>query len=1029
MGLKKKVLPLSLAKGIAAGKDPLLPSEGMLEIENGVYNRSGAIDKRTGTEDLGDSTYPDDLNMAEFDGSAVLVGENVQGFESTGAGFSDEGDSYLYDVETASLPTDNEDAVCQKMAEYGNIRAYSYVYRVNKVVTSLKIFTQDITTGEVLDRKTIVSTDTAGIPLFNLLTGLYYYYAETSSNWLYKGTIDTSTGAISAASVVNPAIPPDGAASHLCGCIETETLPGAIALAYHTSTNHVAVIEMSAGVTLGSEYDYAFDEIPLDLSSFIPGSTIVLLTTMETAATTILPADIKCTALRMNIASIHGTTATLYTKAVQAHLATWCMGAVGVRKNDSTMVMFFSVDTDTTGFPDRSLWNYTRLHVRTYSVAAGVGSVGTLEAAGWGMIPISKPTEWDETTYVPVAICPRDTVGLSAGIYPADTAYRDMAVYALLKYGAGDSSIPVAKWLQGYAIASAHDSYETPLARSSRPEIWADGSGNWVTVNPRSNYEEFAPQTTYHPCRVEISPQTNVNALSSKSQLLIPSSLSMSFDGNEVVEDGFINYPETTAEIIAGAGSSIANGTYGYKSSYLYKDAKGKLHRSTESRVKQITITGAHQHVQVRVATPALTRRGTVSVDFYRTKADGSIYHWIQRVTAVAGNHLVDFNDTLADTSPSFKGASPIYTTGGVLNNTQVPSHRVACMHHERRFLVPRENEDSEIQYSKQSGIDDPINHSDILSIGVPPDGGRIYALASYSNQLIAFKEDRILVYFFTERDNTGKGANARAPRVILGKGTTNAKSVIETPSGLMFDAGNGIYALSNKGVVSFIGEPVQYWTDTETIVRGMLVPDRDMAVFLTGGNALAYNYRYNLWSTFSGFAAADGVQVGNLMYFITTPGVPWRENRATYADNEQAYNFRVRTPWYSFSGIGGLARLYRALLSMYNVGDHKLKLKTAYDMVPLFVDDQEFDAEAFSGQFAYLEYYGAMGNATLADKAYTIEGDVSQQKVTSVMFEISDEPPDGGNLRNSFSLVSMSLMVGAKRGLFRQGDARRIGD
>ena len=998
MGLQKKVLPMSLAKGLATGQDPMLPSEGMLEVENGVYNRQGAIDKRTGIEDVGIASHPDDLNMAEFQDKAVLLGESVQVYKDVSSGYSEAADLELYDIQVDPVPMGQYtsrvpgDQVIQ-VVELAAVRAISMQ---NSTSLTWTLLTQDTDTGLIIDELEMTNVLSGAVLLASNNGVLQYFYVATGN--LLKMNSITAAGNINAPATLVTTRAPTG---YLCLDI---VAPTAFMVAFRDTTNQCHVIVVNNAGAIAASYNHNHNERPMCVAQLYAGVAVLVCHDVIAGAIT---------------ATGVTNLGTLYSNRTNVDTGLTIAGNKDLRWGicaeawDSDNLRIFYVLSDTLS---ADFWDGSYIWQNTYTVGvAPAASVGAPVRRFTGAIPIAEPTPKGTTIFLPVLMRPRsDAV--------ATTGAQDQRQYLLLDMTPTPPKV-VARWLPGYGS----DPGALLGANASVCSRLVSDSGTWRFGCPKVTRVTGKTEKNHAPVVVEISPDTVTRAIESDSQLLIPTSKPQVFDGDTVVEDGFNAYPDVDATLNAVPGDLSPGKLYGYKAVYVWTDAQGKRHVSAESKSSSFSTATNQERGSIKYSFLPATDKDDVTIELYRTKGDGSIYYLL--TDPIANNVLAEDASFPDNTLDSALRDEYIYTTGGVLNNTQVPPYRVSCMHHERRFIVPRHAEATEIQYSKLQAPDDPVNHSGILSIHVPPEGGRIYALASYSNQLIAFKKDRILVYFFTERDNTGKGANARAPRVLLGKGTTNAKSVIETPSGLMFDAGNGIYALSNKGVVSFIGEPVQYWTDTETIVRGMLVPDRDMAVFLTGGNALAYNYRYNLWSTFSGFAAADGVQVGNLMYFITTPGVPWRENRATYADNEQAYNFRVRTPWYSFSGIGGLARLYRALLSMYNVGDHKLKLKTAYDMVPLFVDDQEFDAEAFSGQFAYLEYYGAMGNATLADKAYTIEGDVSQQKVTSVMFEISDEPPDGGNLRNSFSLVSMSLMVGAKRGLFRQGDARRIGD
>ena len=74
MALKKQVIPIPMEAGIDAGKDAKVGG-GWTRIENGVFDRRGAVSKRKGQDRSSNTVDGDTLHSF---GSGILIAESGQ---------------------------------------------------------------------------------------------------------------------------------------------------------------------------------------------------------------------------------------------------------------------------------------------------------------------------------------------------------------------------------------------------------------------------------------------------------------------------------------------------------------------------------------------------------------------------------------------------------------------------------------------------------------------------------------------------------------------------------------------------------------------------------------------------------------------------------------------------------------------------------------------------------------------------------------------------------------------------------------
>lgn len=500
-----------------------------------------------------------------------------------------------------------------------------------------------------------------------------------------------------------------------------------------------------------------------------------------------------------------------------------------------------------------------------------------------------------------------------------------------------------------------------------------------------------------------------------RGNLHIPNSNPYIWDGQSLVEDGFLVYPEGLSVAISDGGGKLVNGaTYQWCATYEWMDANGFTHSSAPSPPLEATISAVGDDGLAAIYVPylSLTRKANVRVVLWRTKAKGQIFY---RVSAV-DNSLLSSQALFGDAGGSaaadddLVGAPYLYTTGGRYENIQPQPYRTHAIHQDRHFIVDRERESTHVWYSK-SGVSEDDNEergfqaNDRMLVQVPPDGGRIIALSSYLDRLLIFKETRIYVVTGAGVDDSGQGAGyANAVLLDPAIGCTNEKSVVQIPTGVMFLSKRGIYQLDQSLQRQPVGLPVRDHTDLgvgegldyKRIVAANVIPAKGYVVFSTGGDALVYSYIHGVWSTFSNHEATDAIEWNGWLWWkapYLSGDYVKIENTSSFLDVAKRFAMTLRTGVMSFSGLFAFERIYSVGFLGQAIAACVFRVKTAYDAAPAWLDNQAINGVTALGKyFDVASYLGTMSDTSFLDKTLMIDAGTSRQKCGAVQTEISDE-------------------------------------
>lgn len=534
-----------------------------------------------------------------------------------------------------------------------------------------------------------------------------------------------------------------------------------------------------------------------------------------------------------------------------------------------------------------------------------------------------------------------------------------------------------------------------------------------------------------HANQLDFTGINNFFNVESQNNLLISGGTLQQYDGNSVVEHGFSVFPEnvTATETSAGTGD-IADGTYQYSVVYAWIDNQGQLHRSAPSIPISITVASGPSDVQITAPTLRITKKEQVFLEVYRTEASGTVFYKVTTVDSPVFNDktvdTVSFTDDVTDAN--LISNEILYTTGGVLENIAAPASSLITNFGGR--VVTNDPDDGNVlRYSKLTQEGFPVEFNDTLLTRVGSRGGDISAISAMDDKLIIFKPRAIFYLSGDGPNNLGLQDNFISPQLVTSDaGCIDAKSVVETPQGLMFKSQKGIYLLSRGLSVSYVGAPVEDFNSLP-ISAAVLVADKNEVRFTTENNvALVYNYLFDQWSTFTNHEAQAATNYENLFTFVKSNGDVYQENPTSFQDGSQTYSLKLTTAWIQLDGVSGFQRVYDAvMLGSYKSG-HRMKVQVGYNFKPTFDQEVIFNPETVLNAPDYGEgaTYGSDSLFGGPEQLYQWGLNFKKQKCQAIRLQFEDL--QDSNFGEGYSISHLLLRVGVKNSDVKQGSGKSYG-
>lgn len=504
--------------------------------------------------------------------------------------------------------------------------------------------------------------------------------------------------------------------------------------------------------------------------------------------------------------------------------------------------------------------------------------------------------------------------------------------------------------------------------------------------------------------------------------LYVAGGLILQYDGEGLIEVGFLQYPWLFATVALGGGA-IAAGAYSYKATLRWENARGETERSTTATGEQITLA-ANQQTDFSIASIHVTKkqgsRRKAALEIWRTKVapvpDSPFYLVTGKDPAVStGDNCYIENDPAAGFSSTAFGEDNFTdaTLGtkeqnaenaGVLVRLAPPPATIIVANDTRVFLAGVSGEPYRIWYSLQRNDLEIAAFHPACSISLPSFTGPITALAFLNETLIAFTSNAIWALPGDGFDNLGGGSNYGPPRLISSdigawKRSLSAEVPIgTTPVGLIFQSRKGFYRLGRGWDLEYIGAPIEGFNDDQLVAVSVNEYQHQVR-FLTDGRMLVWDYLVNRWSEWTQANGRDlAIWDGQALLLDTAP------KSQGAVDQDVTYSMVIETSWIKLNGLQGYGRVrWFEILGEFKA-DCELQIQVYRDYQSAAFDDKSIDVTVGVGQPAQVRH------------------SPTQQRLQAIKVRITVRTTAGGVPANEcVTLTGVALEVGIKRGLYRR--------
>lgn len=404
--------------------------------------------------------------------------------------------------------------------------------------------------------------------------------------------------------------------------------------------------------------------------------------------------------------------------------------------------------------------------------------------------------------------------------------------------------------------------------------------------------------------------------------------------------------------IAAKPDATTNTNAYYYQVTYEWTDAKGNPFRSQPSIPVGVTTTGTGTTgiIAIKVPTLRLTQKvvNVVKIVIYRWSAQSQLYNQVTSINSPILNDTTIDSVTFVDTLPdsSVIGNNLIYTTGGVVPNTNGPASDIMTLFDTRLLMV--DSEDRNVLWVAKTVVEGtPVEMSSLFKIYVAPNigttssTGPLTTLFPMDDKALLYKKNAVYYINGTGPDNLGTTAqgcslgNYSQPIFITSVvGCDNVKSLVLTPKGVMFQSDKGIWIIDRFSLeASYIGAPVEEF-NSFTVTSAQVIPETNFVVFTLNINViLMYDYYYGQWGTWEGPGSILSSCIYGAMHTVLTSyGQIRRQTPHTYLDGDSPVLMGFETSWINLASLQGYERFYEMYLLAKFLSPHQLLVQVAYN-------------------------------------------------------------------------------------------------
>ncbi len=488
--------------------------------------------------------------------------------------------------------------------------------------------------------------------------------------------------------------------------------------------------------------------------------------------------------------------------------------------------------------------------------------------------------------------------GLGTMIVGGNTSGTDQS-YATCINGVEEGYYCAGRW--NYGIADKLDAAASNTSSHGRSSVSTNGTGTfWAAVAVLDEGSVFtANRGTLQIVQFKSGVANRKQTAEMQGAMYVAGGFVYYYDrGAIAAESGFLDTPVIGAITQNTSGSLTQLATYTYVATYEWQDTQGRIHRSTPSTPRTVTLTGANDETFFAISSPRSLRRAPLFTDgnackivVYRTTPNDSVLFRVGETTAAGTATFADvaqYNDQLSDTAAQ---ARPVLYT-----QSQKPTANVAMQ--PCRFVAA--GRDRLIF----GGLPDPylVQLTQLAFPAEPMEGASPNAFAFQArlpepctgvacpgDSYIAFTGSAIYEIPGEGPQRNGNGEFFTPRAIYSDGGCIDWRSIVETSFGTLFQLDTDkIFMMSPGGEVKWVGQPVRDTLVTYPVIVGSVLCTStqrvvfacvDSATAPTDGVLLIYDLRRGVWSVDRvGATRAVTEYLGRLAY-CGTDGLVYLEN------------------------------------------------------------------------------------------------------------------------------------------------------
>jgi len=427
------------------------------------------------------------------------------------------------------------------------------------------------------------------------------------------------------------------------------------------------------------------------------------------------------------------------------------------------------------------------------------------------------------------------------------------------------------------------------------------------------------------------------------------------------------------------------------------------------------------------IPTLRLSYKEDVFILVYRWSVDKQVFNLVTPPFSPLLNNpnvdYVEFIDTELDAETV--GNSISYTT------VALPNQAISCCDamtiFDNRLWVVNSEDKNILSYSKQILSTSAVEMTSGFNYFISPtqtmqgNSGPITALNVLDDKLIVLKNNSLYYINGSGPDNFGVNNNFSEPTLISATvGCSNPKSIVVIPNGLMMQGNKGIWLLGRDLSTSYIGAPVESFTQNAQVISAEVIPGTNQVRFmLNTGICLMYDYFFNQWGSFTGIPSLDSTVYEGFHTFINKSGKIAQEKPDHYLDISNPVLMSFTTSWFALAGIQGFQRAYFLFLLGKYYSPHKLNVELAYDFNEGFTQATLISPDNFASVYGSDPFYGSsefFGGPSQVEKWRVM---LTKQKCDSVKIKVSEifDPSYGVTAGQGLTLSGMNFIIGIKKG------------